>query len=72
MNFKDDADFDEYLTGKATDIETANQNVADNKLSNAGGSPLFTQKEESGISKGVADYVESQKPENNAFAGKEL
>lgn len=72
MNFKDDADFDEYLTGKATDIETANQNVADNKLSNAGGSPLFTQKEESGISKGVADYVESQKPEKAQFTGKEI
>lgn len=72
MNFKDDADFDEYLTGKATDIETANQNVADDKLSNAGGSPLFTQKEESGISKGVADYVESQKPEKAQFTGKEI
>lgn len=72
MNFKDDADFNEYLTGKATDIETANQNVADNKLSNAGGSPLFTQKEESGISKGVADYVESQKPDKMQFTGKEI
>lgn len=36
MNFKDDADFNEYLTGKATDIETANQNVANDKLNNAG------------------------------------
>ena len=72
MNFKDDADFNEYLTAKAADIETANQNVADNKLDNAGGSPLFSQKEESGISKGVAEYVESQKPGNDNFTGKEI
>lgn len=72
MNFKDDADFNEYLTGKATDIETANQNVANDKLNNAGGSPLFSQKEESGISKGVAEYVESQKPGKDNFTGKEI
>lgn len=72
MAFKDDADFNEYLTAKAADIETANQNVADNKLDNAGGSPLFSQKEESGISKGVADYVESQKPGKDNFTGKEI
>ena len=72
MNFKDDADFNEYLTSKATDIETANQNVANAALSNGAGSPLFTQKEESGISKGVAEYVESQKPENDSFTGKEV
>lgn len=72
MNFKDDADFNEYLTAKAADIETANQNVADDKLNNAGGSPLFSQKEESGISKGVADYVESQKPGKDNFTGKEI
>lgn len=72
MAFKDDADFNEYLTAKAADIETANQNVADNKLDNAGGSPLFSQKEESGISKGVAEYVESQKPGNDNFTGKDI
>lgn len=72
MNFKDDEDFNEYLTGKATDIETANQGVADAELNKGAGSPLFSQKEESGISKGVADYVESQKPENTQFKGKEI
>ena len=72
MNFKDDADFDEYLKGKETDIATANQNKADTDLSNSGGSPLFAQKEESGISKGVAEYVESLKPENTTFKGKEI
>lgn len=72
MNFKDDEDFNEYLAGKATDIETANQGVADAELNKGAGSPLFSQKEESGISKGVADYVESQKPENTQFKGKEI
>lgn len=72
MNFKDDADFNEYLTGKEADIATANQNKADTDLSNSGGSPLFSQKEESGISKGVAKYVESLKPENTTFKGKEI
>lgn len=72
MKFDTDDDFNEYLTEKATDIETANQNLANTALSNGAGSPLFTQKEESGISKGVAEYVESQKPANNAFAGKEV
>lgn len=72
MNFKDDADFDEYLKGKETDIATANQNKADTDLSNSGGSPLFSQKEESGISKGVAEYVESLKPDNDTLKGKEI
>ncbi len=72
MKFDTDDDFNEYLTEKVADIATANQTVADAALSNSGGSPLFTQKEESGVSKGVAEYVASQKPENNSFAGKEL
>lgn len=72
MNFKDDADFNEYLSGKEADIATANQNKADTDLSNSGGSPLFSQKEESGISKGVAEYVESLKPDNDTFKGKEI
>lgn len=72
MNFNTDDDFNEYLNEKTTDIETANQNVANAALSNGAGSPLFTQKEESGISKGVAEYVEAQKPANNNFTGKEV
>ena len=72
MKFDDDSSFDEYLTDKTADIATANQNVANDKLNNAGGSPLFSQKEESGISKGVAEYVESQKPGKDNFTGKEI
>ena len=72
MKFDTDDAFKEYLTEKSADIESANQNVADAALSNGAGSPLFSQKEESGISKGVADFVESQKPEKNQFTGKDV
>lgn len=71
MQFTDDNAFNEYLNEKATDIDTANQNVANLKLGN-GGSPLFGQKTESGISQGVSDFLESQKPETDNLSGKEL
>lgn len=72
MAFKDDASFDEYLTDKTADIATANQSFADNNMRSSGGSPLFSNKSESGVSQAVADYVASKKPENNQFAGKEV
>ncbi len=72
MAFKDDEEFNAYLNEKVTDIETANQNAANNALGNGSGSPLFSQKEDSGISKGVAAFIESQKPEKSAFSGKEV
>lgn len=72
MSFDSDDAFNEYLTEKETDISTANQNLADAALRNGGGSPLFSQKEDTGVSKGVADYIASQKPESNNFSGKEL
>ncbi len=71
MHFDSDDAFTEYLNEKVTDIDTANQNVANMKLGN-GGSPLFSQKAESGISQGVADFLESQKPQDNNLTGKEL
>lgn len=72
MKFDTDDDFNEYLNEKVADIATANQTMADAALSNSGGTPLFSQKEESGVSKGVAEFVASQKPDNNSFSGKEL
>ena len=72
MTFANDDDFTQYLNDKAADIETANQNVANAALGGASGKPLFAQKGDDGISKGVADYVASQKPEANAFTGKEV
>ena len=72
MKFETDDEFAEYLKDKETDIKTANQNVANAALGGASGKPMFAQKNEDGISKGVADYVASQKPEANAFTGKEV
>lgn len=72
MKFDTDDEFNEYLNEKVTDIATANQNMANAALNNSGGTPLFSQKEESGVSKGVAEFVASQKPENNTFTGKEI
>lgn len=72
MNFNSDDEFNEYLTEKETAIVAANQNVADAALGGQG-KPFFSQKEESGISKGVAEYVASQKPDvNNVLTGKEV
>lgn len=72
MKFDSDDEFNGYLNEKVTDIATANQNMANAALGNSGGTPLFAQKEESGISKAVAEYVASQKPENETFKGKEI
>lgn len=72
MKFDSDDEFNEYLNEKVADIATANQNLANSALGNSGGTPLFAQKEESGVSKGVAEYIASQKPENDTFKGKEI
>lgn len=70
MSFASDDDFNEYLSGKTADVKTANQRVADDAL-RGGGAPLFSQKEaETGVSKGVSEFIKSQSPEGNAFAGK--
>lgn len=71
MSFADDAAFAEYLNEKATDIATANQNAANNAMRGTG-APMFAQKTDDGVSKAVADFVASQKPENNPFSGREL
>lgn len=72
MHFDNDEKFAEYLSGLDNDIKDANQSVADAKLSGSGVSPLFAQKEENGVSKGVAAFVSAQKSGDSQFAGKEL
>lgn len=72
MNFDSDDAFNGYLSEKEADIKTANQSVADAKLSGAGGAPQFGQKNEEGVSKAVADFIASQKPDANALSGKEV
>lgn len=71
MSFDTDESFAEYLTETETDVATANQNVANEGLSNQG-TPLFAQKDESGVSAAVQSFVKSQTPEGNTLAGKEL
>lgn len=71
MSFDTDESFAEYLSETETDIATANQNVANEGLSNQG-SPLFAQKDESGVSSAVQSYIKSMNPEGNQFAGKEV
>jgi hypothetical protein len=72
MQFADDNSFNEYLTEKQEDIKGANQDFADTSMARSGGTPLFANKDTGGVSKAVADYVASKKPENNQFAGKEI
>lgn len=71
MNFESDESFNEYLTDTETDIASANQNLADSSLA-AQGRPLFAQKNEQGVSSGVAQYLDSQKSEGNVLSGKEV
>ena len=71
MQFDSDEAFNEYLTEKETAITTANQNMANVALGEQS-KPLFTAKDEQGVSKGVAEFVDSQKPDNKQFSGKEV
>jgi hypothetical protein len=71
MKFETDDEFTEYLTDTEKDIATANQNAANNALA-AHERPFSGQKTESGVSVGVAQYVDSQKKENQTFSGKEV
>lgn len=71
MKFETDDEFNEYLTETETDIATANQNAADSVLA-GGGKPMFSQKNETGVSSGVAQYVESHKSDGSTAKGKEV
>ena len=72
MQFDSDEAFTEYLTEKETAISTANQNVSNAELGKQG-KPLFTQKDQAGVSKGVQEFIASQKPESKgALAGKQI
>lgn len=72
MKFESDDEFNEYLTETETDIETANQSVADNEL-RSNNAPMFNKKNADGVSSAVAGFIENQKKDdNNQFAGKSL
>jgi len=71
MKFDNDDSFNEYLADTKTDVESANQRVADSNMSSES-KPFFANKGDDGVSKGVASYVESLKPGGDTFTGKEV
>ena len=71
MTFNDDDAFNEFLNDTKTDVESANQRVADSNLSSES-RPFFANKGDDGVSKGVAEFVESQKPGSDTFTGKQV
>lgn len=72
MSFKDDEDFNSYLTETESDIAAANQSKADAEL-RSNGAPMFSQKNEEGVSSAVAGYIKShEKSDGGQFDGKKL
>ena len=72
MSFESDDAFNEYITETETDINNANQRVANEALG-GGSSPMFANRGNDGVSKAVADFVDAQKPDaKNVLTGKEL
>lgn len=68
--FKDDEEFNTYMTEQDAELAALAQEQADNGLL-GGGKPIFGAVNEKGISKGVADYIASQQP-GNTLTGKEI
>ena len=72
MHFDNDDAFNEYITETETDINNANQRVANEALG-GGNAPMFNAKDNDGVSKAVADFVAENKPDaTGSFSGKEL
>jgi hypothetical protein len=71
MKFETDDEFSEYLADTEKDIATANQNAANSALTGHD-RPFFNQKNDSGVSAGVAQFIESQKSEGKTLSGKEV
>jgi hypothetical protein len=68
--FKDDEEFNTYMTEQDAELAALAQEQADNGLL-GGGKPIFGAVNEKGISKGAADYIASQQP-GNTLTGKEI
>ena len=71
INNLDEAGFNEYLTKTESDIAAFNQELADKGLSGQG-KPMFGQKDNNGISSGVAAYIDSQTKDKAPLMGKEI
>ena len=71
MSFTDDNAFNEYLTETETDIAAFNQGLANKGLGEQG-KPMFGQKNNDGVSSGVASFIQSQTEKENSLGGKEV
>lgn len=71
INTLDDNAFNEYLTKTESDIAAFNQELADKGLSGQG-KPMFGQKDNNGVSSGVAAFIQSQTQEKSPLTGKEV
>ena len=71
MSFTDDDAFNEYLTETETDIADFNQDLANKGLGEQG-KPMFGQKNNDGVSSGVASFIQSQTEKENSLGGKEV
>lgn len=71
MSFSDDNAFNEYLTETETDIAAFNQDLANKGLGEQG-KPMFGQKNNDGVSSGVASFIQSQTEKENSLGGKEV
>ena len=69
--FKDDEDFNAYLTKQEAQFATIAQEQADKGLL-GGGKPIFGAVTKEGVSQGVADYIATQASENKPLTGKEV
>lgn len=68
--FKDDADFETFMTTQGTELAALAQEQADKGLL-SGGKPIFGAVNEQGVSKAVADYIAS-KNSGGTLTGKEI
>ena len=68
--FKNDEDFNSYMTQQNAELAALAQEQADSGLL-GGGKPIFGAVNEQGISKGVADYIASRQS-GGTLTGKEI
>ncbi len=68
--FKDDTEFESYMTTQGTELAALAQEQADKGLL-SGGKPIFGAVTDKGISQGVADYIAS-KQADNPLQGKQI
>lgn len=73
MTFKDDADFESFMTSQTAHIATLAQEEADKDLQNHD-KPIFGAVTREGVSEGVADYIKQRAEETSkpTLTGKEV